>query len=84
MPKKRAFRVAAKQQTNPSITYYKKNASIFRGNAAASQPATDHSQDTCNDQSVRQCRVRRGRHQGHVAVLRNHRPDTDPAHHQSR
>lgn len=37
---------------NLTVTYYEKNASIFGSYTAASEPAADHGQDTCDDQSV--------------------------------
>jgi len=63
--------------------HHEEDTSIFRSYTAASEPATDDSQHTCDDQGVGQSRIRRRGHQGHVAVLRRHRPDTDATHHQS-
>jgi len=63
--------------------HHEEDTSIFRSYAAASEPATDDSQYTCDDQGVGQSRIRRRGHQWHVAVLRCYRPDTDATYHQS-
>lgn len=64
-------------------THHEQDTSIFGSYAAASEPATDDSQHTCDDQGVGQSGIRRRGHKGHVAVLCYHRPDTDAAHHQA-
>lgn len=64
-------------------THHEKNTSIFGSYPAASEPATDDSQDTRDDQGVSQSGIGRGGHQGHVAVLGHDGPDTDATHHQS-
>lgn len=66
-----------------SRTHHEQDTSIFRSYTAASEPATDDSQYTCDDQGVSQSGIRRRGHKGHVAVFRHHCPDTDAAHHQS-